>query len=82
MNPFAGARGERNARARRPQIWIAISLTNGAIGSIFEPSKLLLEPKPQDENRSPAQSLRHARMHDAVLFLGGNGRLLLLLTAS
>jgi hypothetical protein len=38
--------------------------------------------KPHHENRSPAQSRRRASVHDAALFLGGNGRLLLLLSAS
>jgi hypothetical protein len=56
-------------------------LTNRANRSIFAASKLLLGPKPHHENRSPAQSERHAGMHDAALFLGGNGRLLLLLIA-
>ncbi|WP_271583050.1 hypothetical protein [Bradyrhizobium sp. CCBAU 45389] len=57
-------------------------MTNRANRSIFAASKLLLEPKPHHENRPPAQSERHAGMHDAALFLGGNGRLLLLLTVS
>ncbi|WP_158511598.1 hypothetical protein [Bradyrhizobium sp. CCGE-LA001] len=39
-------------------------------------------PKPRYENRSSAQSERHAGLHGAALFLGGNRRLLLLLTAS
>ncbi|WP_439402117.1 hypothetical protein ACNJYA_04570 [Bradyrhizobium sp. DASA03068] len=57
-------------------------MTNRANRSIFGASKLLLEPKPHHENRSPAQSERHACVHDAALFLGGHGRLLLLLTVS
>jgi hypothetical protein len=36
---------------------------------------------PRYENGSPAQSGRHASVHDAALFLGGHRRLLLLLTA-
>jgi hypothetical protein len=36
-------------------------------------------PKPHHDDRSPAQIERHAGLHDAALFLGGNGRLLLLL---
>jgi len=39
-------------------------------------------PKSPHENRSPAQSERHASLHDAALFLGGDRRLLLLLTSS
>ncbi|OAF07819.1 hypothetical protein AYJ54_17120 [Bradyrhizobium centrolobii] len=61
---------------------MAISLTDDADRSIFKVSKLLLEPKPRHENRSPAYFGRHAQAHDATLFLGGDGRLLLLLTAS
>jgi len=38
-------------------------------------------PKPHHENRSPAQLHRHACLHDAALFLGGNRRLLLLTTS-
>jgi hypothetical protein len=57
-------------------------LTNRVDRSIFAASKLLLEPKPRYESRSPAQSERHASVHDAALFLGGDRRLLLLLTAA
>jgi hypothetical protein len=60
---------------------MAISLTNRGNRSIFGASKPLAGPKPRYENRSPAQSGRHAGMHDATLFLGGDRRLLLL-TAS
>jgi hypothetical protein len=78
MNPTVSACGGRSAQARRCQIWIAISLTKRANHSIFEALKLLLGSKPQYENRSPAQSQRHARVHDAALFLRGYRRLLLL----
>ncbi|WP_407115379.1 hypothetical protein [Bradyrhizobium sp. LMG 9283] len=57
-------------------------MTNRANRLIFRASKLLLEPKPHHDNRSPAQSERHASMHAAALLLGGDGRLLLSLTAS
>jgi hypothetical protein len=79
MNSFAAASTRRSADACPWQLWIAISLTNRANRSIFGASKLLLETKPRYENRSPAQSERHASVHDAALFLGGNGRLLSLL---
>src|SRR5438874_3449973 len=82
MNSFARARARRSADARQWQLWIAISLTDRAKRSIFGASKLLLGPKPRYENRSPAQQQRHACVHDAALFLGGNRRLLLLLTAA
>jgi hypothetical protein len=45
----------------------------------IQASKLLLGSKPQYDNRSPAQSERHACVHDAALFLRGDRRLLLLL---
>jgi hypothetical protein len=38
--------------------------------------------KPRYENRSPANSGRHACAHDVALFLRGNRRLLLSLTVS
>jgi hypothetical protein len=57
-------------------------LTKRANRSIFKAPKLLLGSKPQHENRSPAQSERHACVHDAALFLRGYRRLLLLLIAS
>jgi len=82
MNSSAGARARRSADARQWQLWTAISLTDRAKRSIFGASTLLLEPKPRHENRSPAQSERHASGHDAALFLGGDRRLLLLLTAA
>jgi hypothetical protein len=50
MNPTVRARGGRNTPARGLQIWIAISLTDRGIGSIFAASKLLIETKPQYEN--------------------------------
>jgi hypothetical protein len=78
MNPAVLARCERSASAQRCQIWIAISLTNRGDRWIFAASKLLIELKPHHENRSPAQFHRHACLHDAALFLGGDGRLLLL----
>jgi hypothetical protein len=56
-------------------------LTKRANRSIFKAPKLLLGSKPQHENRSPAQSERHACVHDAALFLRGYRRLLLLIAS-
>jgi len=44
--PVAACRGRRSAHARRPEIWIAISLTKSVGRRIFGASELLLlEPK-------------------------------------
>jgi hypothetical protein len=61
---------------------MAISLTNRANRSIVAGIETApSSPKPPHEKRSPAQSERHASLHDAALFLGGDRRLLLLLTS-